>query len=265
MCRQTVTVKIPGAKPLRLSRRAVFDGRMELEVSDGRLLSLVLGASSLGGSFGDCGVDGSRTSFSAKEKASRERAKQMQRQWRGRYVSAWPAEGGWSGITVRIGATGMATVSGRMADGTRFSVSSRFLAGESDCAVAATWTRRMGSGACLLWLSADGSVTFKDGSGGEALATMLAGSKLAAGATLRIDAAAVAAAIPGLQTDRLPSGLRLTQSRRTGFFSGRFYVYVLSDGQQKRLRASVTGVVLDGKGYGTARIRGVGSWPVTVE
>ena len=67
------------------------------------------------------------------------------------------------------------------------------------------------------------------------------------------------------------SGLKLTYTPKAGTFKGSFKVYALqgADGAKKlkKYTASVTGVVVDGKGYGQASIKKpvAGPWAVTVE
>ena len=80
----------------------------------------------------------------------------------------------------------------------------------------------------------------------------------------------------GLQVDTAKgktnlSGLKLTYAPKTGFFKGSFKAYALEGaGGAKKLKkytASMTGVVVNGKGYGRAAIKrpAAGPWPVTVE
>ena len=68
------------------------------------------------------------------------------------------------------------------------------------------------------------------------------------------------------------SAMKLTYTPKTGLFKGSFMVYALEDskGGKKKLKkykANVTGVVLDGVGYGQATIKkpAGGPWIVTVE
>ena len=62
-----------------------------------------------------------------------------------------------------------------------------------------------------------------------------------------------------------PSRLKLSYTMKTGVFKGSFTLYTLADGKLKKVPVVVTGVVLGGRGYGTASVRKVGSWPVTIE
>ena len=61
-----------------------------------------------------------------------------------------------------------------------------------------------------------------------------------------------------------PSGLKLTP-KKDGSFTGSFKVYYVEKGKLKSKTANVTGLVIDGKGYGTATIKKVGSEQISIE
>jgi len=63
------------------------------------------------------------------------------------------------------------------------------------------------------------------------------------------------------------SSMKLTYTPKTGLFKGSFKVYALEAAKLKKYTANVTGVVVDGKGYGQATIKKpvAGPWAVTVE
>ncbi len=62
-----------------------------------------------------------------------------------------------------------------------------------------------------------------------------------------------------------PSALTLSYKDKDGTFKGSFKVYAIQSGKLKKLSASVTGVLVDGVGYGSALINKVGSCSVTIE
>lgn len=81
-----------------------------------------------------------------------------------------------------------------------------------------------------------------------------------------VDKADKVTAVGGVvQSGRNPSGLTLSYNRKTGAFKGKFSVYADKQGKLKKNATSVNGVVVDGKGYGTAVIKKTGSMPVTVK
>ena len=62
-----------------------------------------------------------------------------------------------------------------------------------------------------------------------------------------------------------PSGLKLTFKSKDGTFSGSFKAYIDKKGKPKGVTVSVSGVMIDGKGYGMATIKKAGSVAVTIE
>ena len=60
-----------------------------------------------------------------------------------------------------------------------------------------------------------------------------------------------------------PSGLKLTYKAKDGSFKGSFKAYAVDGG--KATTVNVTGVMVNGVGYGTATIKGRGVAPVTIE
>jgi hypothetical protein len=62
-----------------------------------------------------------------------------------------------------------------------------------------------------------------------------------------------------------PSGLKLTYKAKDGSFKGSFTAYAIVKGKLKKHKATVEGVLVNGIGYGTATIKKVGTWAVTIE
>ena len=60
------------------------------------------------------------------------------------------------------------------------------------------------------------------------------------------------------------AGLKLTYTVKTGAFKGSFTVFTLVNGKLKKVKATVNGVFVKGVGYGSALIKNVGAFPVTV-
>ena len=61
------------------------------------------------------------------------------------------------------------------------------------------------------------------------------------------------------------SGLKLAYKIKDSTFKGMFTAYVLAGVKFKKQKFTVTGIVLGGRGYGTAALKGQGSIPVTIE
>ena len=205
---------------------------------------------------------------------------------------AVPAENGWGSLTVEVKARGKASVRGTLADGTRVSVSSQLLIGEERCCVPVV-SPKFAKPAFAIWLTRNGVPEAAAGIDGAKFAA--ARANLAAGARFAVDATALAAAIgTPLLTDYLPNGfsveavgtkwlvedgakagqvkidrktgeltttsanwaaLKLTYKAKTGQFSGSFKAYAMAGGRLKATTVKVAGVLVDGKGYGTATVK----------
>jgi len=62
------------------------------------------------------------------------------------------------------------------------------------------------------------------------------------------------------------SGLKLTYTPKKGTFKGSFNFYALEGARLKKYKVNVSGVVVDGVGYGNATCKNPAlSWPVGVE
>ena len=62
-----------------------------------------------------------------------------------------------------------------------------------------------------------------------------------------------------------PSGLKLTYKVKDGSFKGSFKVYADNGGKLNSATVNVTGVVVNGVGYGTATIKKVGSVAIQIQ
>ena len=61
------------------------------------------------------------------------------------------------------------------------------------------------------------------------------------------------------------SGLKLTYTPKKGTFKGSFKVYAIQNGKLKKYTAKVTGIVVNGTGYGIATGKGLGSFSVEID
>ena len=284
--RLTVTIRLTGQKAITVRGRTV-DGTFRA-MAGGRALDIALGLHSLSGAFGSYLVDGSRDMFSARDADSKSRAAQALSRWKGNYVAAWQAAGAtdapYNTLSITVKKKGRVTVKGTLANGTRVSANTRLLVGglhrrldtgslllvgEKECAVAVSWAKKGSPVACLLWFGEDGTVSCESLNDGSVAVAAPVGAGLAAGATLRIDQAAVAAAFPGISVERsFPGGVPAKLSLRygkDGTFGGSFKVYVDSGVSFRQKTVKVSGVVLDGIGYGVAYVKNIGDWKITVE
>ncbi len=58
-----------------------------------------------------------------------------------------------------------------------------------------------------------------------------------------------------------PSGLKLSYKAKDGTFTGSFKAYVDNNGRLKTVTVSVSGLIIEGIGYGTATVKKTGSIP----
>ena len=56
-----------------------------------------------------------------------------------------------------------------------------------------------------------------------------------------------------------------TYKSKDGSFSGSFTVYAIEKNKLKKHKATVTGVLIDGIGYGTATIKKIGTWAIAIK
>ncbi|MCQ2392234.1 MAG: leucine-rich repeat domain-containing protein [Kiritimatiellae bacterium] len=183
---------------------------------------------------------------------------------------------GYSGLSVVVARKGWAKVSGTRGGGTEVSVSAQALVGGDGFmlpGVAPLYSGKKGGFAFAMVFTGAGAFSHIAG---------LSDWKLVSGkssAAIRwhvVAAAAVSASAWGGVLDAnealMPAGYslggapvagwkpRLTAS--TSQFKGAFTVYMPTG---RKTKANVTGVVVEGVGYGSAVIKKVGSWPVTVK
>ena len=299
----TVTVLLAGEKKASL-KGTTIDGKVSGTVG-GMALDLALGFSSMSGTLGRYAIDGTRNVFTAKDADTKVTAAQALKRWQGVYVAAWEGAAGWNGLSLEVKAKGKVKAKGVLADGTKVSASSQLLVGERECAIAVSYTKKAASVACLVWLREDGSVECGNMRGGASalIANARTGARLAAGAAFRTGSDALAGVVPGLLVDLLPdgqevrmkgaafdidkagkakllkdksgidpsglgtnpSGLKLKYTMKNGTFKGTFSAYALDGGKLKKVKVAVSGVVLGGKGYGTASVKKpAASWPVEI-
>ena len=205
-------------------------------------------------------------------------------------------------FTVTISAKGKAKVSGTLANGTKATGNAVFLVGEEWACVPVVLPKANISFA--LWIPLDGGEVVVNGLGDDVVAGRGGALKAGSAFCIDEDEFAAVtgiAALPYLpdgvsvepngakwvvaggakagkvayrrgtqEVDEAklgdnPSGLKLTYKAKDGSFKGSFKVYAEVKGKLKATTVSVSGIVLNGVGYGTATVKGKGSVPVTIE
>ena len=62
-----------------------------------------------------------------------------------------------------------------------------------------------------------------------------------------------------------PSGLKLAYKAKDGTFTGSFKAYADVNGKPKATSVTVSGIVVDGVGYGTAKVGKLGAVSASIE
>ena len=207
-------------------------------------------------------------------------------------------------LSVSVANKGKAKITGTLADGTKVSAKSLLIVGENWSCIPVVYAKKNVRLAFNLWLpngtaatsaaapvvvGLDGAIVGKPGS-------------LKGGTVFQIDAAALGSVLgkvllpylpDGLavtggakwtlpkagkvvyvkdttnvdeaKTGENPSGLKLTYKAKEGTFKGSFKAYADVGGKPKATTVNVSGVVVDGIGYGAAMVKKVGSVPVKIE
>jgi hypothetical protein len=225
-----------------------------------------LDANGITGTLGEFSLDGARNVFAAKDATSKASAQNAMNSWKGVFTVAWKDPGSWGGLSVSVGAKGKVKASGVLPDGKKVSsVAGQLLVGGPGLAmVPVVSTKKNVSLAFNAWLNGEGMSL--EGFSGESKAGKvcpLSNGLSASCDFLNAGCASCGVSIPGGDvpvtvsgkkwlTDLPKSvGLKLTFTPKTGAFKGSF--------KQGKNKFTVTGVVVDGRGYGNATNKKVGT------
>ena len=275
-----------------------------LDVATGRVagLDLTLGAKGMSGTWSGYTTTGSRNLFASKSKAEQGTADAALKAWLGAVNVAWRLAGDGSPyqtLTVNVAKKGKAKVAGTLASGTKVLANSQLIMGEEWYCVPVAWSKKGEKVAFTLWLPLAPGASPRVVGLGEGAKVGKPGT-LKGGAKFKVDAASVAGLVKSVKAEYLPdgvavsggarwsvpkagsviykngalddskagenpSGLKLTSKAKDGTFKGSFSAYALDGGKLKKTKVDVTGVLVDGVGYGAATVKKAGSVPVTVE
>ncbi len=212
--------------------------------------------------------------------------------------------GGLGMVSVTIGAKGKTKVSGTLPNGTKVSVSTQLIVGEEICCVPVAYAKKSASLSFGLWLSCDGADLEVSGLGDgvevgyssalnddatfsldvDALCELLDddtyadylpdGLPVSQKGTKWVvaDGAKAGKVVVNKKTGEIdeaklgenPSGLKLTFKSKDGTFKGSFKAYTNVKDKPKATTVSVTGLVVDGVGYGIATVKKLGSVPIRI-
>ncbi len=280
------------------------DGPTTVSLEGGETCTVVLGADGMGGTYGAYEIDGARNVFTSRDSADKAAAAAVLDKWKGTVNVAWRRvedSAPYQTLSVTIANKGKVKVAGTLADGTKVSASGQLSVGEVWCCVPvvvskktqmafAVWLRRVGDNAPyrVVGLGEDVKVgkpgALKGGAafridadafaarwGQRALPYLPDGVAVGGGAKWTLPKAGSVAYAKGTTTvdeakaGENPSGLKLTYKAKDGTFKGSFKAYADVGGKPKATKVDVTGVLVDGVGYGAATVKKVGGVAVTVE
>ena len=270
-------------------------GPTEIEFKGGDECVVLVGSDGMSGYYGKYEITGSRNLLSSKDKAEAKEAASVIAQWVGSLAVVW--DGG--SATVAIDKKGKAKVSIVLSSGAKGSVTSQLLIGEEWLCVPVIEPKKTRV-AFTLWLPDDGDEPLVDGLGDDVLVGRTGALDSGSSFSLDIDDPLWDKVSPDVLTEYLPDGVSVTQKgskwtlpkagkisvkkgvlddskagenpsglklslKKDGSFTGSFKVYYIEKGKLKNKTANVTGLVLNGAGFGTATIKGIGSIAITID
>ena len=283
----------------------VEEGVFEGLAKDGRKVEIELGANGLRGTFDGYTIDGARDLFASKDKAEKAEGAVILNAFKakGAMTLAWESAAGWNGLSLTVGSKGKTKVAGTLANGTKVSTSAQLIVGEDWYAVPVVYAKKSVSLAFIVWIARDDLEEVEVvGLGEDVEAGMLVG--LEESAAFSVDEEALAAlfaaekayeeyfpvdvevtangtkwvlpkagkismkkgVVDESKARENPAGLKLTYKAKYGTFSGSFKVYTGKGGSKmKSVTVSVSGIMVDGVGYGTATVKKKGSVSVGIE
>lgn len=265
------------------------------------VMELKIGEDSISGMLGsDRYVYGSRTNFASKDPDRNAVANEVLAKWTGPVNIAWKTGALWNTLTATISTKGKVKVTGMLANGTKITAISQFTVGK-DWGVVPVIVNKNASLGFSIWLKNDGTSAFVS----EFSASVGKPSSLRSGSAFRVSKTAslwtkllgpvmadylpdgLAVGVSGgkwvlpkggkvsfisgtdvVDTYKLgenPAGLRLTYAPKTGTFKGSFKVHYKLGGRVKAKSVKVTGVLVNGVGYGRGTLVGLGTVPVLVK
>ena len=271
------------------------DGPTTVTLTGGEACEVTLGTKALSGTYGSYAIDGALNVFTSKDVADKAVATAVLGKWQGAVNVAWQGAQGWNGISVSIAAKGKAKVSGTLANGTKVSAKGQLIVGEEWCCVPVVVSKKA-KFAFNVWLPKVATSAALPAVVGLSDAIVGKPGTLKGGAAFRLDAALGDAKYETYLPDGLavgggakwtlpkagkvqlakdgtvdaaklgenPSALKLTYKAKDGSFKGSFKAYADVGGKPKGTTVKVTGVLVNGVGYGSATLNKA-STPVTIE
>jgi hypothetical protein len=297
------TIQLTGEKKVSIKGTLdLSEGEVSLEAKDGRELELEFTMNAIEGMFDEYEIVGARNIFTTKDKTDKTAAKFATNLWKVPFGITWLNEEGsrWNNLVMMVGSKGKVKIVGTV-DGQKVSTTAQlFVDGEGNTFVSVSYSKKSVSLAFVVGRTSENVITI----GGLEEEDLVYGEakSFEKEAAFSLDSAAllelmgegvyekylpegVAITVNGTKwvlpkagkvsmkkgvideskAGENPAGLKLSYKAKDGSFSGSFKVYANVNGKLKATSVSVSGVVVDGVGYGTATIKKVGSVPIVIE
>ena len=293
------TLQLTGQKKLTLKAadggkaEIAEDGPTKVVLPGGEVCDLTLGENGISGSYGGMSIDGARNFFASKDKEEQNDANAALEKLPGAINVKF--DGGTASVVkAKKGKIKAAVV---LDNGTKESVNAMILAGEDGWCIPVVAPKKA-KVAFTVWIAADGAMTVS-GLPGAIAGTLRTPSRSLAFAIEGGVEAWVDAGLPGetaflpdgfsfeggakwkcakadvikykngafetVKDNGNPSGLKLTYKAKDGSFKGSFKAYAIVKGKLKKQIVNISGVMIDGKGYGSAAIKKTGSVAITIK
>ena len=273
----TATVCPLAAKKITLKGVMGAEGVAVLKTTRGdHTLNVRLGVNALSGSFDGMTVEGSRNAFA--RNPTEKKCWTVALETASATGTGAALARGYSGLSISTDAKGKAKVTGILADGTKVSVSAQLVEGEGVACVPVVMSLYAGKAGGLAFLlridaktgaaSVSGVSKWTAPGRSSFTATLNGGIRVGvAGTKLAGENVTFAGELPdgySLGVDDPWKGWRPKTTLKTGVLKGTITLYTAKNGRMKAVKATVSGVVVDGAGYGSAIVKNVASVPVTV-
>lgn len=288
----TITVAIAPIGQKKVTVRGSLDwstGKFSASAG-GSTLSLKFTQPGVSGKYGSYSLAGVRNLFSSRQATEKAVANSALEKWGGVMTLAYKESNGWGGLSISIGSKGKVRIVGATATGKKISASSQLLIGDDVYCIPVSYSKNGVTLSFAIWLNTNGeggSITgltnatadmvspLSSGSyfsvSKNSIVTLLGDKTYADYLPVKVSIASTdkkwtlpKAGIVVLKNGTVdsskagdnPSGLKLTYTAKTGVFSGSFRAYVNKNGKPKGVKFKVNGVVVGGKGFGTATASG---------
>jgi uncharacterized repeat protein (TIGR02543 family) len=299
----SVTIQITGEKKVSLKGEMdVEKGDLVVAAKDGRVLDLVFGEDGMIGEFGQYEISAARNFFSSKDKTESKAAEEILAPWLGTFNMI--TDGGTLSVTLAkkgkvtikgtidgekvsaksqllIGEEWMCipVVYSKKAVNLAFTIWLSIDDGEAEviglnAILGTAGTLKTGAKFYIddaIFSDISGIVTYNGKAAlpnGESVSQsktkwVVANGAKAAKVAYKKGVLSITEGKKGAGVSNI-SGLKLSYKSKDGSFTGSFTVYAIENGKLKKHKASVSGVLVNGIGYGTATIKKIGAWAIEI-